>query len=155
MGKYDGIDEVDSRLEGSALRIGLVVSRFNRDIVDALLSSCRQGLVTYGVLLENVTLVSVPGALEIPLALRKMALSKKYDALVAMGAVIRGDTYHFEIVSNEMASGITRVQLDTGIPIANAVLTTENEEQAHVRTASKGKEAACCAIEMANLLRQL
>ena len=101
---------------------------------------------------ENLLLVTVPGALEIPLAARRMAQNGTFDALVAMGAVIRGDTYHFEIVANEMASGIMRVQLDTGIPIANAVLTTETDDQAYTRMAHKGAEAALCAIEMANLM---
>jgi 6,7-dimethyl-8-ribityllumazine synthase len=155
VGKYDGSKEIESNLDGSGLRIGLVMSRFNRDICDGLLSSCMQALHAHGVKPENIILLTVPGALEIAVTLRKMALSGKFDALVAIGAVVRGETYHFEIVANEMASGITRVQLDTGVPVANAVLTTETEEQAHERTATKGAEAAACAIEMANLLGQL
>ncbi len=155
MGNYDGIQEIEIELNGSSLRIGLVMSRFNRDICDGLLASCTQALRQHGVRSENTVLLTVPGALEIPLALRQMALSGKFDALVAIGAVVRGETYHFEIVANEMASGITRVQLDTGVPIANAVLTTETDEQAHARTAIKGAEAAACAIEMANLLGKL
>ncbi len=155
MSKYDGINEIEVKLDGSVLRIGVVMSRFNRDICDGLLASCVHALSQRGVKPENTVLATVPGALEIPLALRKLALSGKFDALVAIGAVVRGETYHFEIVANEMASGITRVQLDTGVPIANAVLTTETDEQAHLRTAVKGAEAASCAIEMANLLRQL
>ncbi len=155
MTTYDGVNEIQPNLDGSSLRIGLVMSRFNRDICDALLASCTHALEKNGVKVENTVLVTVPGALEIPLAVRQLALSGRYDALVAIGAVVRGDTYHFEIVANEMAAGITRVQLDTGVPIANAVLTTDNDEQAQVRTAVKGAEAAECAIEMANLLRVL
>ncbi len=153
--KYDGMEEIGQNLDGSQLRIGVVMSRFNRDICDALLASCTHALLSHGVPATNVLLVTVPGALEIPLALRKLAQSGRFDALVALGAVVRGDTYHFEVVSNEMASGITRVQLDTGVPVANAVLTTDTDEQAHARTAVKGAEAAECAIEMANLMRNL
>lgn len=155
MTTYDGIKEIESNLDGSALRIGIVMSRFNRDICDGLLGACTNALAKHGVKTDNTLLTSVPGALEIPLVLRKLALSGKFDALVAIGAVVRGDTYHFEVVSNEMASGITRVQLDTGVPIANAVLTTDTDEQAHSRTRVKGAEAAECAIEMANLLKAL
>jgi 6,7-dimethyl-8-ribityllumazine synthase len=103
----------------------------------------------------DVQIATVPGALEIPLALRAMAASGRYDALVALGAVIRGETYHFEVVSNESAAGITRVQLDTGIPVANGVLTTNDDDQALHRMQQKGAEAAECAIEMAHLLRAL
>ena len=155
MATYDNIYEIDSNLDGSALRIGIVMSRFNRDICDGLLGACTAALTKRGVKSDNVVIATVPGALEIPLALRKMAQSGKFDALVAIGAVVRGDTYHFEVVSNEMASGITRVQLDTGMPVANAVLTTDTDEQAHSRTSAKGAEAAECAIEMANLLKVL
>lgn len=155
MASYDGINELDANLTGNALRIGIVMSRFNRDICDSLLASCSHALAKYGVKRENTLLATVPGALEIPLAIRKMAMSGKFDALVALGAVVRGDTYHFELVSNEMANGITRVQLDTGVPVANGVLTTDTDEQAYARTASKGAEAAACAIEMANLLKTL
>ena len=155
MATYDGINELDANLDGSKLRIGIVMSRFNRDICDALLAACVHSLDKHGVKAENTLLATVPGALEIPLALRKMAQSGKFDALVAIGAVVRGDTYHFELVSNEMASGISRVQLDTGVPIMNGVLTTDTEEQAHARSAIKGAEAAAGAIEMANLLTLL
>ena len=155
MATYDGIKEIESNFEGGGLRIGVVMSRFNRDICDGLLASCTNALTKRGVKRDNMLIITVPGALEIPLALRKMAMSGKFDALVAIGAVVRGDTYHFEVVSNEMASGITRVQLDTGMPIANAVLTTDTDEQAHCRTSAKGAEAAECAIEMANLLKAL
>jgi 6,7-dimethyl-8-ribityllumazine synthase len=100
-------------------------------------------------------IVTVPGALEVPLALQKLALSGKYDALIALGAVIRGETYHFEIVSNEAAGGITSVQLDTGVPVANGILTTENDDQALARMAEKGADCALAAIEMANLLKRI
>lgn len=155
MASYAGIKELDTNLTGNALRIGIVMSRFNRDICDSLLAASVHALAKYGVKPENILLATVPGALEIPLAVRKMAMSGKFDALVAIGAVIRGDTYHFELVANEMASGITRVQLDTGVPVANGVLTTDTDEQAYARTAVKGAEAAACAIEMANLLKTL
>ena len=148
---FEGVTELDTSLDGSKLRIGLLLSRFNRDIGDGLLAACVETLLKQGVKRENMLLVTVPGALEIPLAARRLAQDGAFDALVAMGAVIRGDTYHFEIVANEMASGIMRVQLDTDIPIANAVLTTETDDQAYSRMAHKGAEAALCAIEMANL----
>jgi 6,7-dimethyl-8-ribityllumazine synthase len=111
--------------------------------------------VKAGVSESNVTIATAPGALELPLILQTMAKSGKFDALIALGAVIRGDTYHFEIVSNEMAAGITRVTLDTGVPIANGVLTTNTDHQATSRMTEKGREAAQCAIEMARLLKVL
>jgi 6,7-dimethyl-8-ribityllumazine synthase len=147
------IREIEPNLAGVGLRIGIVMARFNRDVGEGLLSGCCQELRRLGVAPSAITLVSVPGALEIPLALQTMAQSGKYDALVALGCVIRGETYHFEIVSNESARGVTDVQLTTGIPIANAVLTVENDDQALVRMAQKGMEAAQCAVEMVNLLK--
>lgn len=138
-------------LEGNDLRIGIVQSRFNADVCHGLLAACLAELKNLGVQDEDVLYVTVPGALEIPLALQKMAETAQFDALIALGAVIRGETYHFELVSNESGSGITRVSLDYGIPIANAVLTTENDEQAEARMAEKGAEAAKVAVEMANL----
>ncbi|MGA7179531.1 MAG: 6,7-dimethyl-8-ribityllumazine synthase [Thiobacillaceae bacterium] len=149
------ITELDPVYEGKGLRIGLVMSRFNQDICEGLLSACETELARLGVAKENTLLATVPGALEIPVTLRKMALSKKFDALIALGAVVRGDTYHFEVVSNEMSAGITRVALDTDLPVANAVLTTDSEEQALFRMSAKGAEAAQCAVEMANLLKRL
>ena len=104
---------------------------------------------------ECVTLVTVPGALELPLVLQTMARSGRHDALVALGCVIRGETYHFEIVANESARGIIDVQHATGIPIANAVLTVKNDDQAEVRMHQKGVEAAQCAVEVANLLKRV
>lgn len=151
---FEGIAEFEHSLDGSELRVGIILSRFNRDIGDGLLAACVETLIKHGVKRDNLLLVTVPGALEIPLAAQNLAQSGTFDALVALGAVIRGDTYHFEIVSNEMASGITRVQLDSGVPIANAVLTTESDEQAYSRMTHKGAEAAVCAIEMAHLVKK-
>ena len=140
---------------GAGLRVGVVVARFNRKIGDGLLASCSVALKRLGVSGSDVSTVSVPGALEAPLALQKMANTGKFDALIALGAVIRGETYHFEIVANESASGIMTVQLDTGIPVANGILTTENEAQAIARMSEKGADCAAAAVEMANLLRDL
>jgi 6,7-dimethyl-8-ribityllumazine synthase len=146
---------------GQGLRIAIVWSRFNEDIVRLLLTACDKELVALGVGAEDIDVVSVPGALEIPLALQALALERKgfagrrYDALVALGAVVRGDTYHFEVVANESARGIIDVQLETGVPIANGVLTTSTEEQAKVRAPVKGAEAARVAVEMANTLRAI
>lgn len=141
----------EANLDGNGLRIGLVQARFNADVCHGLLSACLAELKRLGVEDGDVLHVTVPGALEIPLALQKLAETEQFDALVAIGAVIRGETYHFELVSNESGSGITRVALDFGIPIANAVLTTETDEQAEVRMVEKGTDAARVAIEMANL----
>lgn len=149
------IGELEPGLAGKGLRIGVVQSRFNSDIGEGLRSGCLAELARLGVADADITFATVPGALELPLALQVMAQSGRFDALVALGAVIRGETYHFEIVSNESARGITDVQLNTGIPIANAVLTTENDDQALVRMVQKGAEAAQAAIEMANLTNAL
>ena len=138
--------------EGIDLRIGIVQSRFNEDVCHGLLAACLAELKHLGVDDDDVLYVTVPGALEIPLALQKMAETGQFDALIALGAVIRGQTYHFELVSNESGAGITRVSLDYGSPVANAVLTTENDEQAEARMAEKGTEAARVAVEMANLV---
>jgi 6,7-dimethyl-8-ribityllumazine synthase len=155
MPRSDDIEELDPDHAGAGLKIGIVVSRFNAAVGEGLLSSCTATLLKHGVAARDVRVVSVPGALEAPLALQKMALSGRYDALIALGAVIRGETYHFEIVSNECASGITTVQLDTGVPIANGVLTTETDDQALARMMEKGADCATAAIEMANLLKRL
>lgn len=143
--------EIEPNLAGAGLRVGIVMARFNKEVGEGLLSGCCHELGRLGV--GDITLATVPGALEIPLTLQTMAKSGKYDALVALGCVIRGETYHFEVVSNESARGVTDVQLNTGIPIANAVLTVENDAQAEVRMIQKGTEAAQCAVEMANLLK--
>ena len=143
---------IESNLAGEGLRIGIVQARFNADVGHGLLSACVAELKRMGVADEDVLRVTVPGALEVPLAPQKMAETQQFDALVALGAVIRGETYHFELVSNESGAGITRVGLDYGMPIANAILTTETDEQAEVRMAEKGADAARVAVEMANLL---
>lgn len=145
-------------LRGHGLRIGIVWSRFNEEIVRALVTACDKELVKLGVAAEDIHSTSVPGALEIPLTLQCLALerrgfARRFDALVALGAVVRGETYHFEVVANESARGILDVQLETGVPIANGVLTTDTEEQAKARAAVKGAEAARVAVEMANTLK--
>jgi 6,7-dimethyl-8-ribityllumazine synthase len=145
------VGSYETNLSGEDLRIGIVQARFNEDVCHGLLSACLAELKHLGVADEDVLHVAVPGALEIPLVLQKMAESQQFDALIALGAVIRGETYHFELVSNESGAGITRIGLDYGIPIANAILTTENDEQAEVRMAVKGADAARVAVEMANL----
>jgi 6,7-dimethyl-8-ribityllumazine synthase len=144
---------------GEGLHIGIVWSRFNEEIVRSLVTACDKELVELGVSAEDIHAVSVPGALEIPIALQALALERRglagrrYDALVALGAVVRGETYHFEIVANESARGILDVQLETGVPIANGVITSNTEEQARVRAPVKGAEAARVAVEMANTLK--
>lgn len=149
---YDNdILEYEPTLHGAELRIGIVMSRFNLDIGEGLLSACIAELRKHDVPDSNLLLITVPGALEIPLALQKLALSNQFDALIALGAVIRGDTYHFEVVANESARGIMSAQLETGIPIANGILTTDNDDQAITRMSEKGAEAARVALEMANL----
>lgn len=147
--------EIERNMDGKGLRIGIVQSRFNPVVCESLLAACRTQLVQQGVSEADITLASVPGALEIPLVLQQMAMSKKFDALIALGAVIRGDTYHFEVVSNESARGVSEVQLHSGVPVANAILTTDSDEQAEERMNVKGAEAALVAIEMVNLLRKL
>lgn len=155
MARYDNILEIETELNGAGLRVGIVMSRFNIDISEGLLGACTAELTRCGVQESAMLLVTVPGALEIPLVLQKMALTDQFDALIALGAVIRGDTYHFEVVANESANGVAAVQLDTGIPVANGILTTQTDDEALARMGHKGAEAAQVAIEMANLLRQL
>jgi len=153
--KYDNITEYEKDLNGQGLRIGIVMSRFNVDIGEGLLGSCVTELEKLGVKETDMTLVTVPGALEVPLVLLKMALTDNYDALIALGAVVRGDTYHFELVANESGTGITQVQLDTGVPIANGILTTDTDDQALARMGVKGADCALVAVEMANLLKRI
>ena len=148
------MDIIESSSDGRALRIGIVQARFNDYAGEGLLDACVKELVKLGVVEEDITLIRVPGALEIPFALQQLASTEEYDALVAIGAVIRGETYHFEVVSNESASGIMQVSLDFDIPIANAVLTTENDEQTQARLLEKGTDAAKVAVEMANLRKE-
>ena len=137
-------------LSGAGLRIGIVSSRFNQEIVSRLLARADAELAALGVRPEDVMRTGVAGALEIPLALQWMAQSGRFDALVAVGAVVRGDTYHFEVVANESARGVMDVALEFGIPVANGILTTDDEAQALAR-ADKGAEAVRVAVEMARL----
>ena len=155
MARNDGNDRLEPNLEGKGLRIGIVVSRFNAEVGEALLAACTAALKKHGVLAPDIRVITVPGALEVPLALQKMANTGNYDALIALGAVIRGETYHFEIVANESAGGITTVALDTGVPVANGILTTDSDDQAAVRVSQKGADCAAAAIEMANLLKKI
>jgi len=146
------IDFIAPDLDGAGLRIGLVQARFNEWAGQALAQACIGELVALGVDEDDITHVTVPGALEVPLALAKLAEAGDFDALVAVGCVIRGETYHFEVVANESALGVAQVSRAHGVPIANAILTTENDEQARVRVAEKGRDAARVAVEMANLM---
>ena len=146
--------EFDEGLSGAGLRIGIVQARFNAHIGDRLRDGCMAELQRLGVADDDIEVVTVPGALEIPLALKALAQSDEFDALIALGCVIRGETYHFELVCNESARGITQVQLDHLVPVANAILTVENQAQAEARI-SKGAEAARVAIEMALMLDDL
>jgi len=155
LARYDDILELDSDLNGAGLRVGIVMSRFNLDPSEGLLSYCVEELRKRGVPSEDLLIVTVPGVLEIPLALCKMAAGCGFDALIALGAVIRGETYHFEVVANECAAGIATVQRDTQVPVANAVIVTDDDDQAIARMHAKGADAARTAIEMCNLLRQL
>jgi 6,7-dimethyl-8-ribityllumazine synthase len=155
MATDNDIFQFKSDLNGAGLRIGIVVGRFNKDVGEGLLAACTAELAKLGVQRADMTIVTVPGALEIPLALQKLAWTEQFDALIALGAVIRGKTYHFEVVSNESASGVMSVQLDTGIPVANGILTTDNDEQAEARMHDKGVDCARAAVEMANLLKAI
>jgi 6,7-dimethyl-8-ribityllumazine synthase len=151
----ESIHRIMPNLSGHGLKIGIAMSRFNENVCCGLRDACLDELAALGVVPTDITLVTVPGALEIPLTLQTMAKCGGYDALIALGAVIRGETYHFELVSNESGSGLTRVALEYAIPVANAVLTTENDEQAEVRMMEKGRDAARVAIEMARLQQSL
>lgn len=145
------VGHYETNMDGVGVRVGIVQARFNEKVGAGLLSACLAELANLGVMNEDILHVTVPGALEVPLALQKLAATHQFDALIALGAVIRGETYHFELVSNESGAGITRVGLDAGLPIANAILTTEDDDQAEVRMAEKGRDAARVAVEMANL----
>jgi 6,7-dimethyl-8-ribityllumazine synthase len=146
------IDEINPDLDGTGLRIGIVQSRFNEWAGQALAQACVGELLELGVEEDDITRISVPGALEVPLTLARLADAGDFDALIALGCVIRGDTYHFEVVANESASGLTRVALDTGLPIVNGILTTDDDEQARLRVNEKGRDAARVAVEMGNLM---
>ena len=146
------IQRLAASTAGAGRRVGIVLARFNPAIGDALLAGAERALSEAGVGDSAITVATVPGALEAPLALQRMAQTGDYDALVALGAVIRGETYHFEIVANESAAGVASVQLEFGIPIGNGILTTDTEAQASARAEAKGRDAALAALEMANLL---
>ena len=146
---------IEPNLNGKQLRIGIVQARFTNEIGGEMLKVCCRTLQELGVATEDITIATVPGALEVPLILQNMAASEQYDALIAIGVVIRGETYHFELVSNESGAGVTRVGLDHNIPIANAILTTENDEQAVARIEEKASDAAKVAVECANLVNLL
>jgi len=145
----------DSRMNGKKLKIGIVQARFNAGITDTLANACKAELLALGVAEKDITHITVPGALEVPLALQAMAEKGSFDALVALGCIIRGETYHFELVANESGSGVTRIALDYQLPIANAILTTEDMPQAVARQEEKGRDAARVAVEMANLLESI
>jgi len=149
------LDATDRRLDGKKLSIGIVQARFNAGVTDALAQACRAELLRLGVTEKHITLVQVPGALEVPVALQALAEKTTFDALIALGCIIRGETYHFELVANESGAGVSRIALDYQIPIANAILTTETMAQAQARQSDKGRDAARVAVEMANLLEAL
>jgi 6,7-dimethyl-8-ribityllumazine synthase len=149
------VASTDDRLNGKKLKVGIVQARFNAAITDALAQACKAELLALGVAEKDIEHVTVPGALEVPVALQALAEKAGYDALVAIGCIIRGETYHFELVANESGAGVTRVSLDYQMPIANAILTTEDMTQAIARQEEKGRDAARVAVEMANLLESL
>ena len=146
------MNKLNVDLEGEGLRIAIVQARFNEPVGEAQREACVAELAALGVDLSDIYLATVPGALEIPLTLSQLAETGRFDALIALGAVIRGETYHFEVVSNESAAGIARVALEFHIPVANGVLTVDTDAQAMARAPEKGKDCARCAVEMANLL---
>jgi 6,7-dimethyl-8-ribityllumazine synthase len=143
------------RPDGRELRIAIVQARFNAELTDRIARACTEELLALGVVAADITHVRVPGALEIGTALNAIADADEHDALVAVGCVIRGETYHFELVANESGAAVTRVSLDHGVAIANAILTCDTPEQAAARADEKGRDAAHVAVEMANLLDEL
>ncbi len=149
------VDSTDQRMNGKRLKIGVVQARFNASVTDALAQACKDELLALGVLDKDIDHITVPGALEVAIALQAMAEKSKYDALVALGCIIRGETYHFELVANESGAAVTRIGLDYQLPIANAILTTEDMPQAVARQIEKGRDAARVAVEMANLLESI
>ena len=144
-----------AHLDGRDLRIGIVQARFNAGVTDALAAACLAELAVLGVGVKHIRHVMVPGALEVGLALHALAETGEFDALIALGCIIRGETYHFELVANESGAAVTRVSLDHALPIANAILTVENDAQADARSVDKGRDAARVAVEMANLMEDL
>ena len=149
------VASTDDRMNGKRLKVGIVQARFNAAITDALAQACKAELLVLGVAEKDIDHLTGPGALEVPIALQALAEKAGYDALVAIGCIIRGETYHFELVANEAGAGVTRVSLDYQLPIANAILTTEDMPQAVARQEEKGRDAARVAIEMANLLESM
>ena len=143
------------KLDGRKLSVGIVQARFNEGITNILAAACLQELNALGVQEKNITNVKVPGALEVPCALQALAETERFDALIALGCIIRGETYHFELVANESGAAVTRLALDYQLPIANAILTVQNLAQAQARQEEKGRDAARVAVEMANLLEAL
>ena len=148
-------DTAEGRMNGKKLSIGIVQARFNEAITNALAAACRAELLALGVQEKHIDHVVVPGALEVPVALQAMAEKAKYDALIALGCIIRGETYHFELVANESGAGVSRIALDYQLPVANAILPTETLAQAVARQTEKGRDAARVAVEMANLLEDI
>ncbi len=142
-------------LDGRKLYIGIVQARFNAQITNALADACKKELIALGVQDKHIDHVLVPGALEVPVALQALAEKNQYDALIALGCIIRGETYHFELVANESGAGVSKVSLDYKLPIANAIITTEDVAQAIARQTDKGTDAARVAVEMANILNEL
>lgn len=155
MPRFDNVYEYPENLDGNGLTVGIVMSRFNQDVCEGLLSAAVAELKRLGVADDDMSICTVAGALEIPLVLQTLAQSGKYDALIALGAVIRGETYHFEVVSNDSCRAIMEVQLHTGVPIANGILTCEDDDQAIARMQQKGSDCAQAAVEMANLLEKI
>ena len=151
MTNNDFVGVLEADLNGQDLRVGIVQARFNEEHCVALTKACITELIALGVSQADIKLVTVPGALEIPFALQKLAETGEFDGLVALGAVIRGETYHFELVSNESAAGVTRVSIESGLPIANGILTCDTDAQAHARVVVKGADCAKAVVEMANL----
>ena len=149
------VPQKDTALDGKGLRIAMVQARFNAPVTDALMAHCSQELMALGVSERDIEHYSVPGALEIPVVLQALAENAKHDALIALGCIIRGETYHFELVANESGAGVSRVALDYHVPVVNAILTTENLAQAEARQEEKGREAARVAVEMINLLDRI
>jgi 6,7-dimethyl-8-ribityllumazine synthase len=149
------VASTDDRMNGKKLKVGIVQARFNAGVTDALAQACKDELLALGVAEKDIDHITVPGALEVPVVLQALAEKASYDALVAIGCIIRGETYHFELVANESGAGVTRVSLDYQLPISNAILTTEDMPQAIARQVEKGRDAARVAVEMANLLESM
>ncbi len=155
MAGFEGAQAFPIDVDGADLNVGIVVAQFNQEIGEAMLDACYAELLRLDVSAENVAIASVPGALEVPITLQRFADSGRFDALIALGAVIRGETYHFEVVSNESAAGIMAVQLDSGVPVANGILTCESEEQVLERLQQKAIDCAQVAVQMARLMEAI